>query len=216
MGRKKNVCESSTQGGTIRASLALGYHPGTLSACKTGSPPTEVGPSVHGVARQWRQKPRGSSPRERWVFQAELRARFLGIRINSRIRYNSTMNETSQEARQYPSLRQRVAFLFIYGVGLYVVAAVAAGSWQPTGGGQWVWWISAIALYLFNTLSAPFFVRPRDALANAVGSALMLFTLDLTSVQALGPELETFRNFRYTYSAVEPVVRGDEIGRAHV
>jgi uncharacterized protein len=103
------------------------------------------------------------------------------------------MAETSQKARQYPTLRQRVAFLVIYGLGLYFVAALVTSSWRPTGGGKWLWWMSAIALYLFNTLSAPFFVRPRDALANAVGSALMLFTLDLAPVQTLRPELEAFR-----------------------
>jgi uncharacterized protein DUF87 len=109
------------------------------------------------------------------------------------LRYNGTMTELETSSRRYPSLPQRVLFLGIYTTFLYFVAVFATGSWRPTGGGEWVWWMSAIALYLFSALSAPFFVKPRDALANAVVGAVMLFTLDLTPVASLQHPLEVFR-----------------------
>lgn len=96
-------------------------------------------------------------------------------------------------SRDYLNLPQRLICLGVYAASLYVVAAFVLGTWKPTGGGEWVWWMSAVALYLFNTLSAPFFVKPRDALANAVACALMLFTLDLSALPSLGSELNAFR-----------------------
>ncbi len=93
----------------------------------------------------------------------------------------------------YLSLKQRLIALFIYGAGLYFIGAMATGLWLPTGGGHWVWWGSAIALYLVTTLQAPFFHRPRDVLANAVISAFMLFTIGLSEVQLFRAELEWFR-----------------------
>jgi len=53
--------------------------------------------------------------------------------------------------------------------------------------------MSAIALYVVSTLSAPFFVRPRDSLANALVSAPMLFTVNLSTVPQFQGELEVFR-----------------------
>lgn len=94
---------------------------------------------------------------------------------------------------EYPSLKRRLVFLLSYVIALYFVGWGVTGSWYPTGGGEWLWWLSAIALFLVSALSAPFFIRPRDSLANAIVSAPMLFTVDLTPVQALRPELEVFR-----------------------
>lgn len=93
----------------------------------------------------------------------------------------------------YLSLLQRVVCLFVYTVGLYFAGGLVTGDWKPTGGGEWLWWLSAITLSLFNTLSAPFFVRPRDSLANAITAAVMLFTVDLGPVATLGEELNMFR-----------------------
>ena len=95
--------------------------------------------------------------------------------------------------RTHPSLSERLGLLASYTVGLYVVGGLITGQWRPTGGGEWLWWVSAIALYVFSTLSAPFFVRPRDSLANTITSALLLFTVDLSAVQNLRPVLEGFR-----------------------
>lgn len=103
------------------------------------------------------------------------------------------MATTTAVHNDYPRLSRRLTFLGTYSIGLFVVAALATGSWKPTGGGEWLWWMSAIALYTVSTLSAPFFIRPRDSLANALVSAPMLFTVDLASVPALGRELDTFR-----------------------
>lgn len=95
--------------------------------------------------------------------------------------------------RNHPSLSDRLGLLASYTIGLYIVGGLITGQWRPTGGGEWLWWVSAIALYVFGTLSAPFFVRPRDSLANAITSALLLFTVDLSAVQNLRPVLEGFR-----------------------
>lgn len=103
------------------------------------------------------------------------------------------MAESPTSSKEYPSLRQRLGFLLAYGIALYFVGRAVTGSWWPTGGGEWLWWMSAVALYVVSTLSAPFFVRPRDSLANAIVSAPMLFTVDLAPVQTLKPELEAFR-----------------------
>lgn len=103
------------------------------------------------------------------------------------------MPTNGDSSRDYLTLPQRLVCLGVYAAALYVVAALVLGSWKPSGGGEWVWWMSAVALYLFNTLSAPFFVKPRDALANAVACALMLFTLDLSALPSLGAELNVFR-----------------------
>ncbi len=102
-------------------------------------------------------------------------------------------NGNANSKRTHPSLSERLGLLACYSVGLYVAGGLITGQWRPTGGGEWLWWVSAIALYVFSTLSAPFFVRPRDSLANAIASALLLFTVDLSVVQSLRPVLEGFR-----------------------
>lgn len=112
------------------------------------------------------------------------------------------MPTNPDNARDYLTLTQRILCLAVYAVALYAVAAITLGSCKPTGGGEWVWWMSAVALNLFNTLSAPFFVKPRDALANAVACALILFTLDLASVPSLAVELNVFRWTGFFLAAV--------------
>lgn len=89
--------------------------------------------------------------------------------------------------------------LFIYVGGLYVLGGVVTGSWTPSGGGEWLWWSSAIALYLITTLQAPFFHRPRDVLANAAISSFMLFTVDLPPLESLGTPLAVFRWVSLTF-----------------
>ncbi len=93
----------------------------------------------------------------------------------------------------YPSLRQRLIALFVYGGLLYLIGALLTGSWVPTGGGQWAWWLSAIALYLVTMLQAPFFHTPRDALANAIAAVLILLMLDLSVIETGQAGLNIFR-----------------------
>lgn len=102
------------------------------------------------------------------------------------------MADTVRSTAAYLSLRQRLAILVFYAVALYCAGGMITGSWLPTGG-DWIWWVSAVALYVLTTLSAPFFIRPRDSLANAIGSGIMLLTIDLTAVSTLQDELEAFR-----------------------
>jgi len=103
------------------------------------------------------------------------------------------MGNVKAQTPDYPTLKSRLFFLVFYGIGLYFVGACASTTWRPTGGGEWLWWMSGLALYVVSTLSAPFFVRPRDSLANALVSAPMLFTVDLSPVLQFRQELEIFR-----------------------
>jgi uncharacterized protein len=103
------------------------------------------------------------------------------------------MAQPAQRVDDFPTLGQRVCFLAVYAVALYLVGTFATGSWALTGSGEWVWWLSAVSLYVFSTLSAPFFSRPRDVLANAIASACVLFTMDLKPVALLNTELAVFR-----------------------
>lgn len=102
----------------------------------------------------------------------------------------------------YPTLGQRLGFLLVYGLGLYFAGWAATGSPMVTGGGEWLWWLSALALYLINTLQAPFFNRPRDTLASCVVSASMLFTVDLKSVALLQPQLQIFRQVSFVFTLI--------------
>lgn len=103
------------------------------------------------------------------------------------------MPESAKHSSDYPALGRRLLFLAIYSASLYLLAGLVAGAWKPTGGGEWLWWMSGVSLYTVSTLSAPFFTRPRDSLANALISAPMLFTVDLSQTQVLRPALEAFR-----------------------
>jgi len=106
----------------------------------------------------------------------------------------------------YPSLKERLILLVVYSVALWVAGGAVTGLWLPTGGGEWLWWLCAVALYVFNSLEAPFFVRPRDSLANAISSALMLFTVDLASVAQGRSSLEVFRWLLFAISVATAIV----------
>ena len=112
------------------------------------------------------------------------------------------MSTLQRDSTSYPSLRRRLVFFTVYVAGLYFAAGIITRDWVPSGGGEWLWWLSAIAMFLFKALAAPFFVRPRDSLANAITAAVMLFTLDLESVEALSGPIEVFRWVAFGIAAI--------------
>ncbi|MEY9238044.1 uncharacterized membrane protein YozB (DUF420 family) [Bradyrhizobium japonicum] len=77
----------------------------------------------------------------------------------------------------------------VFYIGLYV----ASGNLLPTGGLESVWFLSGLALWFLALLSAPWFVPPKDALANAIGAMAILITADLGATGALKPHLEVMR-----------------------
>lgn len=60
----------------------------------------------------------------------------------------------------------------------YVVKVLVTGEWGLTGG-ESAWVLAAIGWWILGLVTAPWFRPPRDALAAAVGSFLILATMDL-------------------------------------
>lgn len=91
------------------------------------------------------------------------------------------------------TLKQRLLATSIYILLLELLSGFATGIWIPTEGGKSLWFFSAIGVYFFTHLSSPFFITPRDSLATASTSALLLATVDLGSASVLGNQLNIFR-----------------------
>lgn len=75
----------------------------------------------------------------------------------------------------------------------YICLYAASRNLLPTGGLESVWFLSGLALWFLALLSAPWFVPPKDALANALGAMAILVTADLGGVGSLKPHLEFVR-----------------------
>jgi len=91
------------------------------------------------------------------------------------------------------TLKQRIITLLFYFLILVFVSGFITDIWFPNGGGKSLWFYSAIGLLFFTRLSSPFFVKPRDSLASSITVALLLATVDLTSVIYFNLELNYFR-----------------------
>src|SRR5687768_7053542 len=95
--------------------------------------------------------------------------------------------------KQYLTLKERFLVLTIYIASLAITSKVITGSLMPPSGGKNLWFISAVGLWFFTQLSAPFFVKPRDAVARSAAVALQLGVVDLSSVIYLKNGLNYFR-----------------------
>jgi uncharacterized protein len=84
----------------------------------------------------------------------------------------------------------------------YICLYAASGNLLPTGGLESVWFLSGLALWFLALLSAPWFVPPKDALANALGAMAILVTADLGGVGNLKPHLEVVRWIAVFYCVV--------------
>lgn len=87
----------------------------------------------------------------------------------------------------------------------YASLYAASGNLLPTGGLESVWFLSGLALWFLALLSAPWFVPPKDALANALGAMAILVTADLGGVGTLKHHLEIVRWIAVAYCAATMV-----------
>lgn len=104
------------------------------------------------------------------------------------------------------SLSARAAILGLNLAIFWIVYVLASGRLLPTGGLESAWLFSALALWFFTLLSSPWFVPPRDALANAVGAISILITLEIGTRNEIEIQLNVLRWVAFTYSAVVSVI----------
>ena len=100
------------------------------------------------------------------------------------------------------TLPDRVKVLTFDVAFFFVVFVAVSGRWLPTGGLESVWLFAAIALWFLSLLSAPWFVPPRDALANAVAGSCLLVAADLSAVNVLQVPLQTIGRVAVGYCTV--------------
>ncbi len=108
--------------------------------------------------------------------------------------------------REYLTLPQRVLVLGIYILCLTLVSKLITGAWVPASGGKSLWFFSSIALWFFTRFSAPFFVKPRDAVARSAVAALQLGVIDLASVIRGEPQLNAFRWLSFGLASLTSLV----------
>lgn len=106
----------------------------------------------------------------------------------------------------YASLKQRTVVLIINLACFYAAFVVASARLLPTGGLESVWLLSAVALWFLNLLSAPWFLPPRDSIANSVGALSVLVTIEITSVQQFQAQLDVLRWSGVAFSAAVAVL----------
>jgi hypothetical protein len=107
--------------------------------------------------------------------------------------FNQPKSHLMPERREFPTLAERTKILLANSAMFYAAFVAATGQWLPTGGLESVWLLSGISLWLLSLLSAPWFVPPRDALANGVVAVCILVTVDLTAIPAFHFELNILR-----------------------
>ncbi|MGN6573460.1 MAG: helicase HerA domain-containing protein, partial [Pseudolabrys sp.] len=105
------------------------------------------------------------------------------------------------DRRDFATLADRVKALVLNTAVYYAAFVAASGLWLPTGGLESVWLLSGVSLWLLSLLSAPWFVPPRDALANGIAALCILVTTDLTGVSKFAFELNAMRWIFVGYSA---------------
>lgn len=102
-------------------------------------------------------------------------------------------------SRLQTTLGDRTKALCANIVVFYASLYAASGNLLPTGGLESVWFLSGLALWFLALLSAPWFVPPKDALANALTAMAILITADLSGVGALKHHLEIVRWIAVAY-----------------
>lgn len=95
--------------------------------------------------------------------------------------------------RSHLTLPQRLTLVGAYLISLEILNGLITGDWLPQGGGRSLWFFSAIGFLFFTRLSAPFLIRPRDAVVRAGTSALLLATLDMGAIEYAKSGLGIFR-----------------------
>ncbi|GAB6137696.1 ATP-binding protein [Halanaerobaculum tunisiense] len=99
------------------------------------------------------------------------------------------------EKRNYLNIKERLYVLILYIVFLYFLSGFFIGGWLPGGGGKDLWLISSTGYLAFRLFSAPFFSKPSDSLATSLSVILLLWSLDLSSVNSFSLQINIFRWF---------------------
>ncbi len=99
----------------------------------------------------------------------------------------------------FPTLADRTKSLLINSAIFYLAFAVAAKRFLPTGGLESVWLLSGLALWFLSLLSAPWFVPPKDAIANGIGAICILVTIEFEGVTNFRTELVATRWIWFGY-----------------
>ncbi len=115
------------------------------------------------------------------------------------LRYTATtfLRKGQPMAARDPTLRiaDRSAALFANALIFYCAFILSSGRWMPGGALDSAWFFASVALWFVTLLSAPWFVPPRDAFANAIASIIFLTTLDLSHVGEIKSALDIVRFF---------------------
>lgn len=80
------------------------------------------------------------------------------------------------------SQQSRVYVFFINTAVFWVIYILTSSSWFPSGSGESVWLLSAIAYWILSLVAAPFFSPPKDSLGTGIAMLLLLIPLDLSRV----------------------------------
>lgn len=115
-------------------------------------------------------------------------------------------NARVKDPANYRPLGERTFVLLINVAIFYVVFVAASGRSLPTGGLESVWLFSALALWFLTLLSSPWFLPPRDSVANAVGALAILVTLDLAGVSQFQNQLDALRWIAVAYSVAVVII----------
>lgn len=91
------------------------------------------------------------------------------------------MNNEKQKIEQLDQSWRIVAF-FVNVLILWIIYILTTSSFIPSGSGESIWLISAIAYWLLALVAAPFFSPPKDSLGTALSIILLLVPLDLSNV----------------------------------
>jgi uncharacterized protein len=103
-------------------------------------------------------------------------------------------NVTAQSSEPTFGLSQRTTAFFIYLLLLFAARSSITNRGLPPGGPEDIWFISAISLLAFTIVLSPYFVKPKNALINGLATSLLLWSLDLSSIQPSRDFIELLRS----------------------
>lgn len=103
------------------------------------------------------------------------------------------MPDVQYNIPRYLTQKQRLVVLLVNVCVLLLLSRILAGEWLPSDSGKRLWLVSGLGFFFLTLLTAPWFRPPRNALVNAIASALLLSTMDLAGVPTLRVPLEIFR-----------------------
>ncbi|MDD5242459.1 MAG: DUF87 domain-containing protein [Syntrophorhabdaceae bacterium] len=103
------------------------------------------------------------------------------------------MSDEEFKGLKYLTQKQRLAALALNICIFIALSVFVTGEAFPSDSGKRLWLLSGLGFAFLTLLSAPWFRPPRNALVNAVTSALLLSTVDFAGIQMLKIPLDIFR-----------------------